>query len=448
MRRVVFGLVSSFLLAQVVACNVDDPSAPAERPAEKQAQPIIGGTLDTTNPATVYLEGQMGNQGYACSGTIIAVNGNVGYVLTAGHCVAGTITNVYIGSNLNAAVPHAALQQWQHPNYNTQTLRYDFGMVAFDGANANTPVIPAAQSPDGVSPNGTQLELSGYGLTQAGNPPSGQTTNRLKVTESSSDLVAMLGNQAPDTSIQIGFNQTNGKGTCEGDSGGPAYLGTGASRRVVGVTSYGDQACAQFGVSGRVSAVYSTFIEPILNGQPPMQTCDTCVQSATSPGGSCDSQVQACLGNSSCNALANCLQSCAANDQACVNQCASTNAAGVSLYNAIFDCAYCSACTQYCSQAQCTMSSANAATSGVGATTGSGVGATTGSGAGVGGAGAGGASSTGSSNGNTGGSGGTTTTVTKCAACAVAPDDDGHGALAGIAALGIVGLAFASRRRR
>jgi hypothetical protein len=358
---------------------------------------------------------------------------------------------VRIGANATTASVYPVIQQWQHPNYNTQTLRYDFGMVAFDGADANTPIVPAAQAPDGISANGTSLELSGYGLTQAGvngGMPSGPTTHRMHVTELTNQL-SFLGNQAPDTTIQIGFDQSNGTGTCEGDSGGPAYFGSGASRRVVGVTSYGDPSCAEYGVSGRVAAVYDTFIAPILNGQPPMQTCDTCTQSAVSPGGACSSQVDACLANTECSALNDCLQTCNGN-QTCINNCATQHSGGVALFNAIFDCAYCSACTSYCDQSQCAMSTS--VTTGTGTPTASSTGAgntsntsaaTGGTGTG-GGGGAGGTGSSGSGNNNP--SGGTTTTVTKCA-CEVAGTND-DGALAGLGVMGALGLALSTRRRR
>ncbi len=451
MRRVLLGCASLFI-AQTIACNLEDP-APAEKPVAHQSLPIIGGTQDNVNSATVLLEGFEGNQGYDCSGTIIAVNGTVGYVLTAGHCVAGTVTTVKIGANVNSAAAHTAIQQWQHPNFNSNTLNYDFGMVAFDGADANTPVVPAATSPDGVSANGTTLELSGYGLTQAGAPPggmpSGPTTHRMHVNEQTTDLINILGNQAPDTSIQIGFSQENGTGTCSGDSGGPAYLGTGANRRVVGVTSYGDQSCAQFGVSGRVSAVYSTFIQPILNGQPPTQTCSTCVSSATSPGGSCDATVQACTGDAQCSALLTCFNACNANDQACFNACGTAHPAGVAKYNAIIDCAYCSSCTTLCDQSQCGSPTSATTSSGATKPTTSSTSSATGAGAGAGGAGGAGGSdpSTGSGNANPR-SGNGSTTVTKCAACAVAPEDDGYGALAGMTVMGALGLALSARRRR
>ena len=55
-------------------------------------------------------------------------------------------------------------------------------------------------------------------------------------------------------------------GPCQGDSGGPAFVGTGANKRVAGVTSYGDADCTIFGVSARVSGYYADFIAPRIGG--------------------------------------------------------------------------------------------------------------------------------------------------------------------------------------
>ena len=50
------------------------------------------------------------------------------------------------------------------------------------------------------------------------------------------------------------FNQTSGKGKCEGDSGGPSFATINGKLLEVGITSFGDQNCAQFGADTRVDA--------------------------------------------------------------------------------------------------------------------------------------------------------------------------------------------------
>ena len=47
------------------------------------------------------------------------------------------------------------------------------------------------------------------------------------------------------------FSQTNGTGKCSGDSGGPSFVNIDGVDKVVGITSFGDRDCAQFGVDQR-----------------------------------------------------------------------------------------------------------------------------------------------------------------------------------------------------
>ena len=50
------------------------------------------------------------------------------------------------------------------------------------------------------------------------------------------------------------FNQTSGKGKCNGDSGGPSFATIDGTLLEVGITSFGDQNCQQFGADTRVDA--------------------------------------------------------------------------------------------------------------------------------------------------------------------------------------------------
>ena len=52
----------------------------------------------------------------------------------------------------------------------------------------------------------------------------------------------------------ICFSQQDGKGTCSGDSGGPSFAMIDGVQTIVGITSYGDQNCQFFGAMTRVDA--------------------------------------------------------------------------------------------------------------------------------------------------------------------------------------------------
>ena len=56
-----------------------------------------------------------------------------------------------------------------------------------------------------------------------------------------------------DTNL-LCFIQTDNKGKCQGDSGGPSFAMIDGRATIVGVTSFGDQNCAQFGADTRTDA--------------------------------------------------------------------------------------------------------------------------------------------------------------------------------------------------
>jgi MYXO-CTERM domain-containing protein len=334
---------------------------------------IINGTPDTTRQAVVAIFGA-GNS--ACTGTIIHVNPQtgIGHAITAAHC--GTSQYVIMGNDYNnpTAVFNVVASQ-NHPSYNGQI--YDFKMVRFNGASASTPVIAAMTPADGLT-SGTQVRHVGYG--KSGPAPGSNNSIRRQI----------LGVVSGVQTATFDYNQPNG-GPCSGDSGGP-QLTTSGTERVVGVTSNGDQNCASYGQSGRVAAVYDSFINPYINNAPigPID-CDGCSAAATSGQGACMTAVNACLNDAACNALVQCFNNCTTNS--CYQQCQQNNPGGVSKYIAIGDCICDSACTMECSgEPLCTGGTTSSAATGSGATssaasgTGGSTGVETGSASGVGGA--------------------------------------------------------------
>ena len=445
MHRLAFGFALVTLTA--TSCGLDNQKKPAPEKVGANSQEILGGSVDTTNDATVFVYG--GNA--ACSGTLIHVNGSFGYVLTAGHCTNMTDI-VYIPAGHSSYNDPAAQQftvdqdtpdpQWTGSPQNG----HDFRILRFSGANASLTVVPAASNPDGLSP-GTIVDISGFGLTQS--PPNGQTQNRMHIHMPIDQLDSMF----------LYFNQAvnGGEGACEGDSGGPAYATVNGQKMVVGATSFGDQSCTMSGASGRVELDYNSFIAPTIGGSV-METCDSCFNSATATGGACYATVQTCendMATGGCSSLVQCLNNCAQNDQTCVNKCAAAaSSTGVNEYNAIFDCSYCNTCKTLCPQTGCGGTSSTGGSTGAIMTT-SAASGNTGAGTGVSGAtsGATGAGGSGATSGATsghgvGGSGSSDgpRTITTCA-CSTVGSDGSNNALgfAGLAAA--LGVVFARRKR-
>lgn len=322
-----FWLTASIVL--LAGCGAEPPGlpAPGERLGLMRGE-IVGGELDTKHQSVVAIFGTQS----ACTATIIAVKGNQGYALTAAHCVKDAPQYVVQGNDYNSAstIVYEVVQYKAHPSYNGQV--YDFAMVRFTGAGAKTPVTPAmTPAQDGLKP-GSTLEFVGYGLTE-----NGPTTKRHHVFGNIDDL----------SSLTFDYQQQSG-GPCAGDSGGPSLTVVNGVEYVSGVTSYGDQNCTQYGVSGRVSAVYDSFILPFINGGGGggQQTCDQCTEAATTGVGDCADAVQGCLNHAGCNALVECFEKCSTD--ACIQQCAQDNPTGVDKYLAIFDCVCTEACVAEC----------------------------------------------------------------------------------------------------
>lgn len=331
------GLVGVSSLFLVLGCAVGQPTpSPKEGEPGKTGQPIINGEPDVTHDAVVAVLGTG-----ACTGTIIHkdVANKKGYVLTAAHCVPDPPQVVVRGTNYANGIQYPIIDYKAHEQYDGSV--YDFAMVTFTWNNNEPPVIPittAAQ--DNMAP-GTNVTFVGYGVTESN--------------QNNSTRFFVDGQLAQVQPLTIAYNQSssgqypNNGGPCFGDSGGPALLNVpGVGETVAGITSYGDQDCTEFGVSGRTSAVEGWIEDYITNGGGGMsgQTCDQCFQAATSQGGSCSGAVDDCLNDQQCLGFVQCINDC--QTQACVDQCGTDYPNGVDGYLAILACVCDTGCTTEC----------------------------------------------------------------------------------------------------
>lgn len=227
--------------------------------------PIVGGQIDASHRATVaLLSTQEDGSRSLCSGTVIAKRDGLGYVLTAAHCVSGTVDSVYDATDWYDCTPggdpdycnasYQPINVYTHPDYGTGSHASDFAIVVFDGATADTVVVPAAGSQDELFA-GSPIQLSGYGRTYAGAEQPGAFNHKRNFVDVS---VASLF----DDWIRI--DGSTGKTACFGDSGGPAYAAADGELHVVGVASNGDATCEHVANYGRVAFVYDSFIAPII----------------------------------------------------------------------------------------------------------------------------------------------------------------------------------------
>lgn len=250
------------LLALVGALALRAPAgaAPAaDVPAAASPTPdIIGGTATTVGqyPTVVGLE--IGS--FLCTGTLVAPT----WVLTAGHCVDPAVvmlpsqdavtkgTTIHFNTVNIVDDPGTVLQAsatFKDPLFDQSHLgTNDIGLIQLA-----TPATGVDPSPINLSaamaPVGTVATIVGYGLTSqpggAGNTGiEFELTNRISIPCSSKSI-------GSDINL-LCFSQTDNKGTCSGDSGGPAFAIINGKQTVVGVTSFGDQQCASYGADTRL----------------------------------------------------------------------------------------------------------------------------------------------------------------------------------------------------
>jgi secreted trypsin-like serine protease len=245
-------LLATLLLFLLAACPAKVGEGPTV-PCGKVDQRIIGGTATTGDPNVVMLLMGFGSQASSlCSGTLIAKR----VVITAAHCVDNNwgFIRVYFGSRQGQ--DPAVLGQRMgvavkvHPAWNAYNLTNDIALVRLD---SDAPTQPKALNtePMGSKLLGQPVRLVGFGASN-GTTKTGVGVKR----QTLSKLDGIF-------STKIRFNDGEHL-TCNGDSGGPAFMTINGQEKLVGITSYGDSDCAVYSMDTRVDSFYAGFIAPTL----------------------------------------------------------------------------------------------------------------------------------------------------------------------------------------
>ena len=228
--RVPMGL----LFAAFIGCG---PGADVgERPPGVTAQPILNGTFDPGDPATVLL----GGGGGWSTGALVSPR----VILTCGHCVdpqGAPRSFAYFGSSyLDGGTIVMVERSYPHPQYVSGAYpNIDLGIVVL-----KTPVPPEVK-PVGIQTTvldggvvGAPLRIVGFGAASPAMPE----FSKLQVT-------------VPITGLDESYLLV-GPAICAGDSGGPGFLDAGQGREVIaGVVSWHTVNAQGCGGSGGLARV-------------------------------------------------------------------------------------------------------------------------------------------------------------------------------------------------
>jgi trypsin len=213
---------------------------------------------------------------FPCTGTMVSDR----LVLTAGHCFdlsrdPSRYQVAFGADSRRPLVRDGVTEIWIDPAYDPGSLQGDAALVllAEEAPAGAAPWPLAPRSLDGAE--GATLRLVGYGLTDDPDEPVGikrEGTARLTSLESWSFVLEASPSQ-----------------TCNGDSGGPAFLEIDGQEALVGITSSGDPACAGYGRDTRLDVTLPLFVRPLIDATAPgtARTGQRCWFDANCVAGSC-----------------------------------------------------------------------------------------------------------------------------------------------------------------
>jgi len=233
--------------------------------AASPSSAVVGGTDAAPGEFPSVAEITFG--AFACTGTLIDPT----HVLSAGHCgsVTGAVVaspigwptpliDVRIGSNKAGEGEQVPVSQVTiSPEYLGLTSRNDLSILTLSRASTHGPTQVAGGAERSIWNPGVLGTIAGWGVTEEdGDLPDTLQKAQVPITTDAYCADAYGSSFDAETMVCAGFPE-GGVDTCQGDSGGPLFADSSGSRRVVGVTSWGE-GCAREGRPGVYARVADT----------------------------------------------------------------------------------------------------------------------------------------------------------------------------------------------
>lgn len=237
-----------------------------------EIQRIVGGVTTTDFPecCLVGRKSPNGTVGWFCSGALVHPR----IVLTAGHCFIPSnranivALNANDQNHLQLAELSSVRRMSQHPRYQQTHEVSDMSVIILRKASHVTPV-PVASTAEMAA--ATQTTLVGFGNDDV-NSTRGFGVKR-KVTVPITNIRRAVTDNLDAAEQTLGFESdlefvagAPGFDSCNGDSGGPAYIMDGANKRLAGLTSRATNTalhpCGDGGIYTRVD-VHLDFVRQV-----------------------------------------------------------------------------------------------------------------------------------------------------------------------------------------
>ncbi|XP_022317099.2 trypsin-1-like [Crassostrea virginica] len=248
-----------------VQVNTDTRNGVCGTPAVSSGftQYIVGGQEATPDawPWQISLEY---NGRHICGGTLVRNDNNNLVVVTAAHCVDGSLG---IASNLRIKVGEHRLSQnlgqrmtvaevRKHKSYNSATINNDIAILTFNTQPTQSDSVMPACMPTMDHGVNELAYVTGWGTTTESGSTSDVLMEVSKPILSDTACSSYLGSSFRSATMMCAGFREGGADACQGDSGGPLVAQRNGRWELAGVVSWG-YGCARPELPGVYADVFS-----------------------------------------------------------------------------------------------------------------------------------------------------------------------------------------------